>query len=249
MPAKLILLSGASPQDEGEALVVNYLREHLPGTYTLIPNAEIAEPGRPPFEYDLIVVAPHAVYVVETKRWRGGIVGDDYTWLVDGRHRRQNPLPTANNKARVLKSQIQRRRPDCDLLWVDAVVTIADDQGQLNLRGACRERVFRYTDLPAFLTDPAILSDRAADVRAKRDAIEQAIQVAARGRPLGKLRFGEYEVIETIARRDRVAEYLARNVLLRGGEPVRLRVFSYDPYLEPEELARRQEVNGLPTTY
>jgi hypothetical protein len=184
MPAKLILLSGASPQDEGEALVVNYLREHLPSTYTIIPNAEIAEPGRPPFEYDLIVVAPHAVYVVETKRWRGGIGGDDNTWLVDGRHRRQNPLPTANNKARVLKSQIQRRRPDCDPLWIEAVVTIADDEGQLNLRGSCRERVFRYTDLPAFLTDPAVLNDRATDLRAKRDAIEQAIQVAARGRPL-----------------------------------------------------------------
>ena len=87
--AKLVPLPGGRPVDEGEALVVNHLRDTIPDTYTLIPNAEIAEPGRPPFEYDLIVVAPHAVYVVEVKRWRGGIRGDDHTWFVGGRHRRQ----------------------------------------------------------------------------------------------------------------------------------------------------------------
>jgi len=240
--AKLIRLPGARPVDEGETLVVNHLKDQLPGTYTLIPNAEIVERGRPAFEYDLIVVAPHAVYVVEVKRWRGGIQGDDYTWLVARQHRRQNPWPTANNKARVLKSHIQRRQPACDPLWVEAVVAIADDQGSLDLRGHCRDRVFRYTDLPAFLADASAMGDKAGNLRPIRAYIEKAIQEAARGRPAGPLRFGDYEVMETLSRRDRVAEYLARNVLLRGEEPVRLRVFSYDPYLEADDLARRQEV-------
>jgi len=185
---------------------------------------------------------PHAVYVVEVKRWRGGIRGDDYTWLVAGQHRRQNPWPTANNKARVLKSQIQRRQPACDPPWVEAVVAIADDRGELELRGRCRERVFRYADLPAFLADASALGDKAGNLRPMRAYIEKAIQGAARGRSAGPLRFGDYEVLETLSRRDRVAEYLARNVLLRSEEPVRLRVFSYDPYLEADELARRQEV-------
>jgi len=59
--AKLIQLPASRPQDEGETLVIAHLREALPDTYTLIPNVEISEQGRPPFEYDLIVVAPHAV--------------------------------------------------------------------------------------------------------------------------------------------------------------------------------------------
>ena len=71
--AKLVVLPDARPIEQGETLVVQYLRQVLPDTYTLIPNAEIAEPGRPPFEYDLIVLAPHAIYVIEVKRWRGGI--------------------------------------------------------------------------------------------------------------------------------------------------------------------------------
>ena len=239
--AKLLQLSGARPADEGEALVVSYLRTNLPDAYTLIPNAEIAEPGRPPFEYDLIVVGPHAVYVIEVKRWRGGIRGDDHAWQVAGRHLRENPWPTANNKARVLKSHIRRRQVACDPLWVEAIVAIADDQGELDLEGRCRERTFRYTELPAFLTDASALGHLANDLRPVRAYIEKAIQEAARGRQAGTLCFGDYEVLETLSRRDHVAEYLARNVLLRGEEHVRLRVFTYDPYLPPGDLTRRRD--------
>lgn len=236
--AKPLIIAGAQPADFGEMVVVNYLRSQLPDTYTLIPNVEIAERGRPPFEYDLIVVGPHAVYVVEVKRWRGGIRGDDYTWVVAGRHRRQNPWPTANNKARVLKSQIERRQPACGAVWVEAVVAIADEAGDLDLRGNCRERVFRYIDLPAFLTDATMLEGKAGDLRPLRAYIESAIQEAARGRSTGPLRFGDYQVSETLARRDRVAEYLAHSTLIPGEGQVRLRVFTYDPYLPQDELER-----------
>ncbi len=239
--AKLIALPGSRPENEGEALVVSHLRESLPATYTLVPNVEIAERGRPPFEYDLIVIAPHAVYVVEIKRWLGGIRGDDYTWQVAGRHLRDNPWPTANNKARVLKSQILRRQPACGGLWVEAVVAIADDEGELDLRGNCRARTFRFTDLPAFLTDASVLGNESRDLRPLRAYIEKAVQEAARGRSQETLHFGDYEVLEKLSRRDRVSEYLARNVLLRGSARLRLRVFSYDPYLPEDEQGRRRE--------
>lgn len=239
--AKVIQLPGARPADAGEALVLKHLETALPGTYTLIPNVEIIQQGHPAFEYDLIVIAPHAVYVVEVKRWQGGIQGDDYGWIVAGQHRRQNPWPTANNKARVLKSQIERRQPHCGQVWVEAVVAIADDQGALDLRGACSERVFRYTDLPAFLTDPAVLAEKSSDLRPLRGYLEKAIQEAGHGRPTAVLRFGDYEVEETLARRDAASEFLGRNTLLRGDVKVRLRVFSYDPYLSPDVQGQRQE--------
>lgn len=240
--AKLIQLPGACPVNEGEKLVVNYLQEHLPETYTLIPNIEIIQRGRPAFEYDIIVIAPHAVYVIEVKRWRGGIRGDDHTWIVAGEHRRPSPWRTTNNKARVLKNEIRQRQSSCGNLWVEAVVAIADDQGKLNLQGSCRERVFRYADLPAFLRDASALGGKASKLRSKRAFIEKAIREAGQGRPVGPLHFGDYKVLETLSRQDRVAEYLARNVLLRRKEPVRLRIFSYDPWLKGDELAQRREI-------
>ncbi len=45
----------------------------------------------------------------------------------------------------------------------------------------------------------------------------------------------------TLARRDAVSEFLAHSILLRSAEKVRLRVFSYDPYLDPEAQAQRRE--------
>lgn len=239
--AKLIQIPGARPVNEGEALVIRHLDESLPDTYLLVPNVEIMQKGHPLYDYDIIVVAPHAVYVVEVKRWLGGIEGDDYTWKVAGQHHRPNPLPTTNNKARVLKSHIQRRQPTCDL-WVEAVVAIADDQGQLNLQGYCRDRVFGYLDLPDFLMDSQALGGKARNLRPQRAYIEKAIKQSVRGRRAEALRFGDYKVLETLSRRDRVSEYLARNELLRGEQPVRLRVFSYNPYLPPDDLARQQEL-------
>ena len=240
--AKMIRLPGVRPVNEGERLVIDYLKEHLSSKYTLIPNAEISQWGQPTFEYDLIVVAPHAVYVVEIKDWRGGIRGNDVTWTVNKKHSRPNPWRTANNKSRVLKSQVVHHQPSCRSLWIEAVIAIADEQGKLELRGHCSKRVFCYTDLPAFLKDASALDVKVGNWRSARAYIEKAIQKAARGRKQGPLRFGDYEVQETLSRQDRVAEYLARDTLLRVEKPVRLRVFAYDPYLKADELAQRQEV-------
>ncbi len=240
--ARLIQLPGASPVNEGEKLVVNYLREQLPGTYTLIPNVEIIQRGYPTFEYDIIVVAPHAVYVVEVKQWRGGIRGDDHTWIVAERYHRPSPWLLTNTKARVVKSEILQRQPSCAPLWVEAVVAIADRQGKLDLQGELSKRVFRYTDLPAFLSDASALGSNAKDLHFKRANIEKAIKEAARGRSVGPLRFGDYEVQETLSRQDGVADYLAHNILLEREELVRLRVFSYDPYLEEDALLHRREI-------
>lgn len=234
--AKLITLPNSRPANPSEAQVVQVLVDRLPNTYTVIPNAEISQPGGPPFEYDVIVIAPHAVYVVEAKRWLGGIQGDDFTWLVAGIHHRPNPWLTANNKARVLKSAIEGRLPGLGRFWTEAVVVIVDDQGSLNLRGKCRERVFHLADLPAFLMNAAALEGKAGDLRPQRAHLETAVQQAARGRQSGPLQYGSYKVIETLSRRDLVSEFLARNLLLPDSPPVRLRVFSYNPYLPAEQL-------------
>ncbi|MEL7590741.1 MAG: protein kinase [Anaerolineaceae bacterium] len=234
--AKLIQLSNARPVNPSEAQVIHYLVEKLPNTYTIIPNAEITQPGNPPYEYDAIVIAPHAVFVVEIKRWLGGIQGDDFTWVIAGLHHRPNPWITTNSKARVLKSTLDQRMPGVGRIWVDAVVAIVDEAGGLNLRGNCRQRVFRYTDLPAFLMDSAALEGKASDLRPLRGNLETAVQHAARGRQAGPLLYGNYRVLETLSRRDLVSEFLARNLLLPDSPPVRLRVFSYNPYLPADQL-------------
>jgi len=91
MAELLEIPGGEGPVNEGERRVIATLLAGLPSSYLVAPNVEILEPGGQRFEYDAIVVAPHAVYVVETKDWWGHIRGDDREWLVNG-YSRKAPL-------------------------------------------------------------------------------------------------------------------------------------------------------------
>lgn len=234
---------GGKPVNDGERLVINTLQQQLPDTYTLIPNVEIQEGGRPPYDYDCIVLAPHALYVVEIKQWRGGIEGDDYTWHIGSqRISRPNPYSTTNNKARVLKSHLSNQQPAIGSFWVQAIVAIADDQGTLTIHGQARDWVRQYTDLPALLQDASAIPYHAAHLRQHRGPIENSLQHICRGQQPGPRRFGPYVVKETLSHRDNISEYLAQHELQREARVVRLRVFSYDPYQSDELRARQMEI-------
>ena len=71
--AQLLDYGSSRPVNEGERLVVAALAERLPEPYLILPNVEIAESNGRRFEYDVIVIAPHGIYVIEVKQWRGDI--------------------------------------------------------------------------------------------------------------------------------------------------------------------------------
>ena len=118
-------------------------------------------------------------------------------------------------------------------------MAIADKEGHLDLRGNSRKRVFLYPNLPAFLTDARYWKVRPIICVHYAPTSKKQLQEAARGRSPAR-RFGDYQVSETLAQHDHVAEYLAHNVLLPGKEQVRLRVFTYNPYLPKDELDRHR---------
>ena len=63
------------PVNAGEKRLVDFLKSSLPDSYYVIPNGEYAfknPKGVIQFwEYDCIVVAPHAIYHIENKDWNG----------------------------------------------------------------------------------------------------------------------------------------------------------------------------------
>ncbi len=255
--AEIITLGGAQPVDDSEALVVSHIARELPHAYLLYPNLEIRERhgqygqhyGQP-YEYDLIVVAPHAVYVVEIKRWLGRITGGDHSWELSSGVIKPNPLRLANHKARVLKGHLIRHSLGLKQeVWIEACVAIADAKTVLNLTGAAGERTFRYQDLPAFLQDPSRLhppygvivpNGIVGHVKPIRDAVEQEESVRARGKV--PRRVGHYEVVEMIDSTSLVTDYLARNVYL-GDMPTRLRIYDFSQYSSAEQ--RDDRINRI----
>ena len=85
------------PVNAGEKRLVDFLKKSLPDDYYVIPNGEYAfknPKGVIQFwEYDCIVVAPHAIYHIENKDWNGELIGDDNSWFVNSAERR-NPHKT-----------------------------------------------------------------------------------------------------------------------------------------------------------
>lgn len=65
------------PANAGEERLFRFLEVNLPNDYYIVPNGEYpsinAKGGVEYWEYDCIVVAPHAIYHLETRTGRAGL--------------------------------------------------------------------------------------------------------------------------------------------------------------------------------
>ena len=57
--------TGGGPIGPFEQQLVDLLKATLPTDYVLVPNVSMRENNGQSHEYDIVVLAPHAVYVVE----------------------------------------------------------------------------------------------------------------------------------------------------------------------------------------
>ncbi len=236
--ARLITITGSdAPVNEGERRVVELLVEQLPQQYLVLPNAEIADRGGQRFEYDVIVVAPHAVYVIEVKDWHGQILGDEREWLVNGNTRRA-PQLTVERKARILKSRLVDTTPALARVWTEALVCLASRPEVLHLSAGAARRTFALTDLVAFLLDATQGQKQPQAIADLTGAITQALGVQLQPRS-GPLRFGAYEVEELLEQNGSEALYRAKRVNMPAAPQVLLRVVSLSPYL----LSERQRAD------
>ncbi len=192
--ARLIEIgTGEGPVNEGERRVLATLIEQLPDAYSIIPNVEIADPGGQRWEYDAIVVAPHAVYAIETKEWTGRIRGDEQEWLVNGRSRKA-PMLAAGRKAKILKNRMVYRAQVLARVWAEAAVVLATDPEHLDLTAEAARRVFALTDIVGFITDPSQVGQRPDAIIDLQTMVVKSLTPELRART-GPLVFGPYEVV------------------------------------------------------
>src|SRR6478609_6197948 len=98
--------TGSGPQGNFEQKLVESLLRALPAQFRILPNFSIKQVGHPALEYDIVVLAPHAVYVVEAKEWYGRLSGDDTEWLLNRNPPRRCPLWLCDQKGKVLKGRL-----------------------------------------------------------------------------------------------------------------------------------------------
>lgn len=118
------------PENESERMAIAYLHSHLPSSYKLFTNLEIKQ-GVEIFELDLILLAPHCVYVVDVKNWHGRIEIVDPKWYPDNYQCFPSPLKKLRKHAKVVSSTIcdmnRAREQDLSKVHIQATVLMAAD--------------------------------------------------------------------------------------------------------------------------
>lgn len=228
MPAHFIPIG--EPAHDAERQGLRFLVDGLPQNYTVFGNPWIVERSGVVYELDAVVVAPHALYVVEIKSYRGRIEGTDHDWHVP--YPIASPLKKNRLTAQALRSQLKRENYQAGQVWVQGFVFLSTTT-DVGVRGpASADRVYTRKNILAAVQDEALakrLSSRHSLVptaAAENDLLRILTGVKRNGpRPIRQVR--EYEVVETLSHDDSFTELLGRNKL--SDDKRVLRIYSIPP--------------------
>ncbi|WP_437316318.1 methylation-associated defense system protein kinase MAD6 [Sorangium sp. So ce385] len=223
--------------------LLQLLLEKLPDGYGVAPNFQIKPKDRDALEIDFLVLAPHALYVLEAKEWYGRLSGDDTEWLINQTPKKP-PIWLTNLKCKVLKGELGALASQ---VYISPLIVIPD--GTTNhVGGNWGSSIRSATGTIAYLQDPNKLP-RPADIRAYHAPIVTLLQGKWGARQQEKRRrIGGYEIIETLTADAASAEYLARHALLTEDRTVyRIRTFRVDPNLPKPTRDKQSAVIRRPT--
>ncbi|NWQ43321.1 protein kinase [Bacillus sp. EB106-08-02-XG196] len=234
----------------GEVRLLEYLEANLPDNYYLIPNVEIASTNprnsrTQYWEYDLIVVAPHAIYNIENKDWKGRIEGDDSYWYLNDR-RKPNPLKNGRQKTAILASKLKDNEFEWGKAWVQNMVTLSFPNTYTpSLWQEAGKLTFQLNEkLVEFITNPCKVGkvDGAiADIR--KDIVEFLIGKQSKKAPNEKREVEGYEIIEVLQQEPNFTEYLVKPKGVTTSIRKRVKEFSLQVSgLSPDELLKREEI-------
>jgi serine/threonine protein kinase len=234
--------SGGGPVNDFERQVIHRLQKELPETYSLIPNFQLKQKTQGALEYDVVVLAPHGICVVEAKAWYGKLVGDDNDWELNGKPKK-NPLWLANTKCKVLKSELG---PLGNVIRVEPLLVLPENISVL-LGGGWASHVRNLPGAPAWVGDKARFQN-AQPISPHHEAILKALLGRALARNRGQAqRIGGYQVVETLEAGERFSEYLARRAFVPDPSQYRVRVWRLDQSGSFEDVKKRKAIISRPS--
>ncbi len=204
------------PVNDGERLLHDFLKNRLPDDYIVIPNLNLAvtSPNHVMryWEYDCIVIAPHAIFHIEDKSWGGNLTGDDYAWFVNGQER-ENPHKTAGLKSRILATKLNNQHPDWKFGQIITLVTLSNPQQSkfgMDPYCECYNQTFTLNnELLFFLTNPNRINRRPNFIITLQNELANLLcgQSAAKIRNDREFIF-EYKIEEILQETEQFTEFL-----------------------------------------
>ena len=247
MAAKFIPIG--DPAHDAERQALRFLVDGLPADYTVYGNPWLVERNGSVYELDAVVVAPHALFVVEIKSYRGRIDGTDNDWYIP--HPIKSPIRLNRRTAQVLKSQLKRESYQAGQVWVQGFVFLSATTN-VGIKGpASDDRIHTRKSILAAIQDQALIKrlsqrhsltptdDAESDLLRLLTGAQNSGQNGPQNGPRPTRRVREYEVIDRVDLQEHFVELLAKNVL-SDTERV-LRIYSVPPMASDAERKRIED--------
>ena len=204
------------PVNAGEQRLLDFLCVKLPNNYMVIPNLNISIAGKNRvmryWEYDSIVVAPHAVYHIENKDWGGNLEGDDWAWFRSGQEV-ANPHKTAGLKSRILAGKIKNLHPDWHFGQILTAVTLSNPQQSkfgLDPTCDCYKQTFTLgNELIEFLTNPEVVGRNPGSILDLQGQLSDLLTgQSVEHRKAERKEIFNYQIEEVLQEAENFTEYL-----------------------------------------
>ena len=222
-----------APVNPGEQMVVDRLVAELPRDYVVVPSVEIND-----MEIDAIVIAPHAVILVEVKSFRPErrVIFDEHEHLVDSEVRKP-PQRRLWKKSQLIKSRLERHEPNLSGVWVSGQVVVPQAPNFLEIASEIEHLVCVLDDAIERFTQPElIIREGFVADWVDEDAVLGALGYLKKRRRVE--RYGDYETQELVEQSLAGRTYVASR---RGSDQsVLLHIHEIDSFQSPEERQRQR---------
>jgi len=226
-----------TPENDSEARAIKRFGKDLPDDYFVFHNFELTTGRGFPYEYDIAVLSPHALYHLEVKGYHGEIRGNPLQWTFENGGVYPSPIPLANKKTKILAGKLKQHSHRLEAVFVDTLILLTEDRARANLNDDQAGRVVHLRDAVARLSDPKHLPVSTGSVSALSDMVCEALFTT---RPAKKIqRIGLYDIVQKLDQDDRFTLFLARHRFIHTQPLIVLKVYHVDVYASAEEKQNR----------
>jgi serine/threonine protein kinase len=217
-----------TPENDSEARAIKRFAKDLPDDYFVFHNFELATGRGLPYEYDIAVLSPHALYHVEVKGYHGEIRGNPLQWVFANGGVYPSPIPLANKKTKILAGKLRQHSHRLDSVFVETLILLTEDHARAKLNDDQAGRVVHLREAIERLSDPKYLPVSTGNVAALHDMVCEALFTT---RPTKKIQqIGLYDIVQKLDQDDRITLFLARHRCLHTQPLTVLKVYNFDVY-------------------
>lgn len=217
-----------TPENDSEARAIKRLAKDLPDNCFVFHNFEVTTGRGLPYEYDVAVLSPHALYHVEVKGYDGVIRGNPMQWFFENGGVFPSPIPLANKKSKILAGKLRQHSRRLDEVFVETLILLTEDGARARLNDDQAGRVIHLRDAAERLCNPSYLPVSTGNVAALADTVCDALFTT---HPAKKVRqIGLYDIVNKMDQDDRFTVFLARHRFIQTQPLTVLKVYHLDVY-------------------